>query len=40
MDFQYTPQKDETSLRSVFHFLLWLVILICANYLYIEFLFK
>ena len=41
MEYPHRPRKkDETSILSVVNFLLWLVILFCANYLYIGFLFR
>ena len=41
MEYQHRPRKkDETSILSVVNFLLCLVILFCASYLYIGFLFR
>ena len=40
MVFQQPPHKAKTSLHSSINFFLWLVILFCANFIYVEFLFR
>jgi hypothetical protein len=40
MEYPRSPRKDRTGLLSVINFVLGLIILFCANYLYIDFLFR
>ena len=40
MEYQRPSHKEKTSILTSINFFLLLVILICANYLYIGFLFK
>lgn len=40
MEFQQPHRKEKISVHSLINFFLWLVILFCANYIYIEFLFR
>jgi hypothetical protein len=40
MEIQHPSRKEKTSILTAFNFFLWLVILFCANYMYIRFLFR
>ena len=40
MEIQRPSRREKTSLLTAFNFILWLVILFCANYMYIRFLFR
>jgi hypothetical protein len=40
MDYRQSPSKGKPLFLPSINFILWLVILFCANYIYIKFLFK
>lgn len=40
MEYESPPNQEKTSFLSSINFFLWLVILFCVNYLYIDFLFR